>query len=850
MSTLTATGIRDVAVALLALIVAACSAGPAPLEKTYSDGYRQLEAGNLGAAKALAEDGLRQAQSTGDDAWSWAFEVLDAEVLVGQRNITTALLSRLDAGLSVERPRDRVLARALMTRGFARCNAPDGENEPDREDARARAQADLERAEHIADALRSPKLAAEVMLRRGVCLALRDDDATAEALFRKTMNAAQRQGFRLIEAKAAGNLGNLLAKTAEYDDAVRWLRRSEELAAGLPAGATNARNLGRLGWCYLLLGDYQRAIQVLQEAEARMRKLDLAGDRRVVLQNLGRTRERQGDHARASQSYARAAAIAQAIEDRDGSAEALADIQAARGALALERADYGEATFRAEESLRIQVEHRSLAGRQRTLLLLGEIWERREKSSRAEARYNEVIGFSKAESDLVWEAYAGLARLHARAHRPAEAEAAYRKAFGLMEVSLAQLQEAEHQLPFISSMGRFYDDYIDFLIAQGRAADALRVADESRARLLRERLRGTGSVPGRRVDYPRLARGSNALLLFYSIAPERSFLWAVTADGITLVPLPGAGEKTLSALVAAHQRLILSSRDPLDEAAPEATELYRLLVQPVASAMTSKARVIIVSDGPLEQLNFETLVVPGPRPHYLIEDAVLTRTPSLRMLQAETPPSPMRERALLVLGDPVSPDPDFPVLPFAGREVASIAALFEPGNRLIHTGPRATPSAYRNADPKRFAYIHLAAHAHANSVVPLDSAVVLSADGGEYKLYARDVIAVPLNAELVTLSTCRSAGTRTFSGEGLVGLSWAFLSAGAKRVIGGLWPVEDASTAELMTDLYRRLAAGEEPAAALRQAKLELLHSDTAYRKPYYWAPFVIYTSRVTEHTR
>jgi CHAT domain-containing protein len=339
------------------------------------------------------------------------------------------------------------------------------------------------------------------------------------------------------------------------------------------------------------------------------------------------------------------------------------------------------------------------------------------------------------------------------------------------------------------------------------------------------------------------------LLLFYSTAPERSFLWAVTADGITLVPLPG--EKTLSTLVAAHQRLILSSRDPLDEAAPEATELYRLLVQPVAATMTSNARVIIVSDGPLEQLNFETLVVPGPRGrHYLIEDVVLARTSSLRLLQAETPPSPVGERSLLMLGDPFSPDPEFPALPFAGKEVALIAALFEPGNRLIRTGPRAIPSAYHSADPKRFTYIHLAAHAHANSVVPLDSAVVLSSDGGEYKLYARDVVAIPLNAELVTLSTCRSAGARTFSGEGLVGLSWAFLSAGAKRVIGGLWPVEDASTAELMTDLYRRLAAGTEPAAALRQAKLELLHSDTAYRKPYYWAPFVIYTSRVTERPR
>ncbi|MFZ5636123.1 MAG: CHAT domain-containing protein [Pseudomonadota bacterium] len=842
-----AIGIRDVAIAMLALCLAGCRADRASLDPLYDDGYRKLEVGDLGAAKAIARDGLRRAQSTGDEAWVWAFEVLDAEVLVGQRHLSTAL-DRLDAGLSVERPDDRVHARALMTRGYARCLEPDAEDEAGQADARARAQADLERAERMADALRMPELAAEVISRSGICAAMRGNPDIAEALFRKAMDAAERQGFRRIAAQAAGNIGNLRVETDECDDAVRWLGRSEELAAGLPADATRAKNLGRLGRCYYLLGDYERAAPVLSEAEALMRRLDLAGDRRVALQNLGRAQQGQGDHARASESYARAAVIAQAIEDREGSAEALADIQATRAALALERGNEGEATFRAEEALRIQVEHRLPAERLRTLLLLAEIRERREEPSRAMALYEEILGTPKAGSDLVWQAHAGLARLHARAGRPGDAEAEYRRAFERMEASLSQVLVPEHQLPFIARIGRFYDDYVEFLVDQGRTADALRVADESRARLLRERLRGAGIVPGRPADYVRLARDADALLLFYSTGAERSFLWAIDGDGVALVPLPG--ERALGALVDAHQRRILESRDPLEEGAPEAIELYRRLLQPVAAAISPEKRVIVVADGPLEQLNFETLVVPGPAPHYLIEDVVLMRTPSLRLLRAADAASSPDERSLLVLGDPVPPDPTFPVLPFAGREVAAIALQFAPAQRLIHTGPRAIPSAYRAAEPKRFDYIHLAAHAQTNSVVPLDSAVVLSAAAGEYKLYARDVVDVPLDAELVTLSTCRSAGARTFSGEGLVGLSWAFLSAGAKRVVGGLWPVEDASTADLMTGLYRRLAAGEEPVAALRHAKLTLLHSDSAYRKPYYWAPFVIYSARYDGRTR
>ena len=88
------------------------------------------------------------------------------------------------------------------------------------------------------------------------------------------------------------------------------------------------------------------------------------------------------------------------------------------------------------------------------------------------------------------------------------------------------------------------------------------------------------------------------------------------------------------------------------------------------------------------------------------------------------------------------------------------------------------------------------------------------------------------------------SGTRAYSGEGLVGLSWAFLRAGAHNVIGALWEVSDASTPQLMDALYRELSQGKDPATALRDAKLKLLHSadsDSVFKKPFYWAPFQLY---------
>jgi CHAT domain-containing protein len=114
-----------------------------------------------------------------------------------------------------------------------------------------------------------------------------------------------------------------------------------------------------------------------------------------------------------------------------------------------------------------------------------------------------------------------------------------------------------------------------------------------------------------------------------------------------------------------------------------------------------------------------------------------------------------------------------------------------------------------------------------------------------YKLYARDIVTRHLNAELVTISACNGSGARAYSGEGLVGLSWAFVRAGAHNVIAALWEVSSApSTPQLMDVFYKGLSRGEDTATALRNAKLSFLHSPDSnyvFKKPYYWAPFQLY---------
>jgi CHAT domain-containing protein len=198
-----------------------------------------------------------------------------------------------------------------------------------------------------------------------------------------------------------------------------------------------------------------------------------------------------------------------------------------------------------------------------------------------------------------------------------------------------------------------------------------------------------------------------------------------------------------------------------------------------------------------------------------------------------------------MIGDVEPASRDYPRLPNAAKEIALISQSFAPGELRVRSGPDAVPASYLESSPSHFSAIHFAVHANASRENPLESALILAPGPSGYTLTAREVMSVPLKADLVTLSACRGAGAKTYSGEGLVGLSWAFLRAGAGSVVAGLWDVTDGSTAKLMGDFYAQMAKGVEPADALRTAKLTLVHGGGVYGKPFYWAPFQLYAGRL-----
>src|SRR5439155_16091720 len=131
-------------------------------------------------------------------------------------------------------------------------------------------------------------------------------------------------------------------------------------------------------------------------------------------------------------------------------------------------------------------------------------------------------------------------------------------------------------------------------------------------------------------QFQQSAAALNAVILFYWLAPSRSFLWTVSPDGIALATLPG--EDAIAAHVDAAQRLVLRSRDPLAEGAADARWLYDTLVQPARAAAPPGSRVVFVPDGALHRINPETLIASAPAPHYWIEDVTLSIAPSISVL--------------------------------------------------------------------------------------------------------------------------------------------------------------------------------------------------------------------------
>jgi CHAT domain-containing protein len=827
-------------VSIFSMLVSSCGRQRSPNE-LFESIRTELQRGQLDRAFSDA-DRAHHRYFGKDDYWAWRFLILKSYILVYRGSFIDSL-KLLESDPPQSLATSDVVARRKIAQGVAHYSLQQYDE----------AQKDLELAEISARASQ-PALLGDVAQARGNLEFNRDRFPEAGNAFREVLAVARRQNSAALEASALGSLGNVAMKQEHFDEAVDWFRNALQKAQAISSLTSVAKSKGNIGWNYSAIGDFDNAEDSLRQAVDDSAKAGLEGDRvywlTALAQNVYYPQRRYDEAERTSLQALNAA---QTQDDKGTVTQCLNALSEI--ALATGRLDQAEKYNRqAAEIEKAGLDH---FGIQHSELVSARIQSSKKNYADAQAAFAKLIVDPKSETSVKWEAHARLAEIYAARGLPEKAEKEYQRAIATIQEARNSVQRDEFRMSFLSSAIEFYDDYVEFLTARKRPLDALQTADLSRAQTLEEGFAATPdnrphiaprtSAPIRPQD---IARRLNSTLLFYWIGTPHSYLWVITPAGIWQFQL--AYPMEIDPAVKGYRQSFLEPRDPLEAENADGKKLYSILVGPAAKLIPRNSRVVVLPDGSLNSLNFETLIVPASqlsdsqpqqgKPHYWIEDVTITTANSLALLSRSSVVAPPQAGRVLVVGDALAASPDFPPLPQAGREVGLLENYFNATQRLELTGGNATATNFLASQPEKFSYLHFATHGTASRTRPLESAVILSPERDSYKLYARDVVKHPLNAYLVTISACNGAGTKSYAGEGLVGLSWAFLRAGAHHVIAGLWEVSNASTPQLMDELYKGLRAGEDPAAALRKAKLTFVHSNGNYRKPFYWAPFLLYS--------
>jgi CHAT domain-containing protein len=822
----------------MALLAATTLAGCRPTvtadpETTWQKIRSDFIHGNLDVAQQEAEKARKDFSAIGAD-WPMKFRVLEAEILTyrGRRPEVIALLN--SPGVSYPAAGDLAIKRDLLC-GLAHLRL----GQPQQSDI------ELQEARRLSDASNSA-LNGEVLQTEAVVQLYRDHVPEAAELSRRSLKVARDQRDSFLEVSDLLNLGLIAINARHYDEALSLLNQAADLARPIQARVLLELSLGNLGVAYFYLGDFEKALSDFRQAGQEAQELGTAGAQIDWLMDAGASYYMLSDLQEAKRCFEQSLKAAVAID----TPTEIADIET-HLAFVLDRQgqfdsakNHDEAAIRAAR--RAGRKSRELEALYLQALLAGQL----KNGQNPEPMLLQVYDQSAADPSLRGQIENALAKLYAGRNQTKQADLWYRKSIHTFEDQRAAVKDEELRLPFFANGDTLYRDYADFLIASKKQEKALQLLDIGRARTLAEGLdirpaqrKPDKQRPENTVNPQAVARKLNATILFYSLGPEKSYLWAVTANRTRLFPL--AGQSAIEARVQGYQKAILRSSDPIRDSNETAMTLYETLVDPAAAMIPEGSKVFIIPDGALNGLNFETLLTPGKdNSHYWIEDVTITNANSIALLSRLDQSSPAVDQKLLLIGNPVAAGTGYENLMNAFAEIRGIEKHFPADSRTVVTQSGAVPASYAQSTPERFSYIHFVAHGTASRLDPLDSAVVLSPPPQHpesFKLYARDIMRYPLHARLVTISACYGSGLRAYAGEGLVGLSWAFLRAGSHNVIGALWEVNDASTPLLMDRLYGEIEAGRSPDAALRTAKLSLIHSPGVYRKPLYWGGFQLY---------
>lgn len=769
----------------------------------------------------------------------------------------------------------------------------------------AAARADLRRALALSQA--TGERAAQARALAGLAQVDRDQHLLASALhhFSRSLKIHEDLDDPAAQGEALIEIGVTFLVEGAERDAVHYFQRALDIASRSGAEAARGRALHHLGIAYSARGWYDRALECFAAALEVQEAMGDLREQAWTWERMGRVRARQGDDRRALAAYQRAVALRHETSDRRAVASQLNDLAATYERLGDDRAAL--ATYRQAEALGREIRLPYLSV---TLGALGKLHARRGEREPA-LRYGEG---AVAEADRVanlqmrWIASYDLGSIQLQLGQAEAALRSWRRSLAIIEELRAEsIAEDEAKAAYMESKQDVYAATVRLLVAMGRTAPALELAERARARAFLDLLGGRGIPPPAdsgladpatertspaRVEPPRLAqlqalaRRRGETMVEYFVTADAVLIWVLSPAGDVQAAVSKIARGDLDALVDATRRAlradlaarawqeeessavfgeprpVRSPAPPPPDLQPLLRKLYELLVEPIAGWLPrDPARpVTLIPHGRLFLVSFAALRDGDGR--YLIEGHVLHYSPAISVLRYTEPgpAHPTRPPGLLVVGNPAMPtlpgrDRPLPPLPGAELEARAISSLYPLDRVVALTGAAATEPAVRSLAASS-TIVHLATHGVVRDDDPLASLLALAPGGGagadgDGLWTAREVLDLHLSADLVTLSACNT-GLGKVSGDGVVGLSRAFLYAGAPSVLVSLWPVADSVTRFEMAHFYRELIRNHgDKAAALRLAQLDTIAALRGGRlqsesgralaeDPTYWAPFVL----------
>jgi CHAT domain-containing protein/Tfp pilus assembly protein PilF len=710
----------------------------------------------------------------------------------------------------------------------------------------------------------------------------------AEALRTQIGDLAGLARTQSLKAGSYLALGEDLNNSGRYPEALELLERALLINRNLNAKSGIAEALNQMGFVYSNIGEYNMAVERISEAAGLMKEENNTTGLAGVYNHLGIVLQLSGKFEKSSEYFNNSLKIYEAASDQKNVVGVLSNL----GTLFFDTKDYDKAEEYLNKALQISREIKDKELEANCLLNLANDQTLQGKSEQAMVNYKSglVIARSLNSPDLIWKLIGGEAEYYEKRGDYDKAVQLNDSALKILEGMRSILQSDDQKASFMARERFAYEDVIDMLSSfheidntKGYDILAFQYAERSKSRVLLELLTesdtnitiGNGKK-SESLKYPQpvsikeaqaLCPDKNTVILEYSVGDSSSCLWLIAQSAHQLFRLPG--RKSLQEQIESFRFALLNpDQTNNDFLTKGGYSLYQTLLKPAEPFLNKKSKLVIIPDGILNYLPFEVLLTDnkgiGPDNLYsglpfLVKKYPVSYAQSASVLksllseQSELKQSDPEDKNIVAFGDPLyetvtdtsrSSAKNYQRLEFSGKEIGNIATLFKKGNADIYLRGDATEeNVKREGELKKFNYVHFATHGFIDESKPDFSSLVLTQDNNSEEdgfLQANEIFNLNLNADLVVLSACQTGLGKLVRGEGMIGLTRAFMYAGTPAVMVSLWSVSDISTATLMGEFYKNLIKEDlYKTDALRKAQLTML-KDEKFAHPFYWAPFVI----------